>query len=68
MARLTKAQKIEKAEQYVGLEPDPNLTSIQRLGRLSVAFNKKRQEFDDIEALIGQVIGSFLSVKPRGKS
>lgn len=66
MARLTKAQKIEKAEKYLGLEADPNLTSIQRLGRLAVAFNAKRQEYDAMEQMISTVIGSFLTEAPRG--
>ena len=66
MPRLTKAQKIEKAEKYLGLEADPNLTSIQRIGRLSVAFNNKRQEFDAMESMISSVIGSFLTEAPRG--
>ena len=66
MARLTKAQKIAKAEEFLGLVPNPALTSIERMGRLAVAFNAKRQEFDAIEKMISSVIGSFLTEAPRG--
>lgn len=66
MPRLTKAQKIEKAEAYLGLEVDPNLSSMQRMGRLAIAFNNKRQEFDAMEKMIASVIGSFLQEAPRG--
>ena len=66
MARLTKAQKIEKAEKFVGLETDPHLTSIQRIGRLAQAFNTRRKEFDAMEAMVASVLGSLLTEAPRG--
>lgn len=65
MPRLTKAQKMEKAEKYLGLEPDPNLTTVQRVGRVAQAFNARRKEFDEMEHMIGTIIGGFLNERPR---
>lgn len=65
MPRLTKAEKMAKAEAYLGLEPDPNLTTVQRVGRVAQAFNTRRKEFDEMEHMIGTIIGGFLKEPPR---
>lgn len=66
MARLTKLQKLEKAEQYLGLESGAALSPMLRIGRIAQAFNAKRKEFDDMEAMIASTLGNALLEKPRG--